>query len=1530
MEAVWTIEVGGSAKPYKKITLNRSLENDSPTQFNAQVRYDGQINFFDLVEIKRNGTVEWKGFVEGIEIEWGEDGRYYNIYGRNTDLILWKKFNEDFTQGIYEDGFFGNVNAMELTKFLLRTPKSDSISEYPYNKEGWGMDSSRIFECKAYRTSVGDPNFVRLRKKLGMGWRNTGSPFKTGTLAVDGIIGDVTWTTTGASPYLDDDTDNYISSVTSGDVGVFTFENLGDVGAIKKVILSFKWKADQYWWDWWSHGKFYVYIWVGSDNRWVKICEVEGRNTGWLTWSYDISDEIKTTLDLANCKVKFINMSDKIKSYICKAYLTVAYSTGGTQDVNDYFAVSIDKETTMGIYIESRLDNDSYPRNYEIVNIKDDVEGYEDYTEVDPNNHISLDYTNTTIDFDSYQNETAYLYKDYGIDGIKNFEWRWKFKIVSSKPHYHCFEFFTIANTLKDRRALEYDGDYFFGAGLVNEADVIKIRGALRDSSGLGYSSSSDPISLDTYYYVKIRRFGNKIYVDVYTDSSFETLFWNETFTITGTLYFRYRFHAITWNGLDFALWFSDSFENTLNNWTRNGGTAIDSFSQITVLHGTYSWKIVATTEQYKRYVEKELDESSEVRTDWHVYLPTPNSESVNTNLIVNAWEFAHQDWTHVNTEPWLHNDDENDYIHLGATDENVGKYDEAYAFGNLNSKYEAITPSLERIYLKAKLYDGTEGHADSVNIKVYVWDGSQWWDLGSAVCSSTVWENLIYENSGATPLRNILDTVAKINGAKIKIELSYVTGGGQYKGGVKITYAYLHIEGVAYWGRIKNLAKVFDKDVAGIDDPSTNFHGMAGVYITDAGGNPNKWKYYITGWDNSGLWSHFTTETASSNTWLHLRLYVKEHETDGYVKLYLVQGTTEYLKAEATGLANNSKGTPDCVDVGCNFSNNAFGTIYIDFAQIYTKAISHTHGYITDLTNEEEVLAAVNNNTFRDIIHSWSPKEVSNLKIRITAYDAHPWAISQIYIYKAEDVDYRVLISADESPSYSSSQYIHAVNVIDNYSVPIGPLNVPRGRLLDTINSIVKMCHSNYIPYRWWLSMDANNTFNIGVRKGSDKSATISFVLGTNLEGSTRTMDIDESAQRIKIMGRGEGRRQEIISSDWKMDINEMANINGWYEEIISGKTVTNKDVANLLGEIELKDKAPKKDQLVSSISRDTYTSMAYDVGDDVSVTDGLVEYSTATTLRIFNIRKSIDENGEQITIYYGEPYKDVADEWGEIYRRIKDLELSSAITGGLYGSGTQSDRIDVTKTTDFFEKTAKNDEVTDETPQKDPAWYLLVNGLNPNNITYTNASGAPEYQPEKAVMDMGLEWLKSNDWMAVKGTNNQTSTTKFEIELRGDKANGEEISIYMRQNPKLVAEIKVFEILTGDVQYWTIGDYFDMGFGRHGVTEKFCFRVKCVGNQLFKIYARWYAKGEWNECEIRDIDHNTKYRIEIVTEYERKMVLFNVYEPDDETPVTVVGYDISDVSLRPLYMGITSTHPEAGKRAVIYIYKFRTEWEV
>ena len=1317
MAGAWTIEVGGVARKYKNIKFERKLDRKSPTKFSATVEYASNISYFDLVKIKRDGTVEWKGFVEEIDIDWDKEGRYLYISGRDTTIILWKKYIENFSS-MHKDtgGFFGRINANELIKFLLRTPKSDPISDYIKNKSGWGIAVGRMGELVSSRTGFGHPNWTKLRRR-GYGWRNSGESEGT-QKNVDSFdsTNSSNWTETGASPYLDaKDDDNYVKSgsVTGNDaVEIFGFSNLAaNASCIEKVVLSVVWRPDTTYWSW-INSHCDIYIWIESDSAWRYVGEFGGRKAPWkpnpwLTYSWDISDKFNSVDDVNKAKVKFMNMSSSLSTNITHAYLGVTYTAAGTQETYDLFDIPFEDETIMGIYIESRMDDESYPRHYKIVTVTNDKENLAAYSEEDPNSHITVVGTDH-IDFDAYQNEDAYLYKDTADYFGTYLKHTFDVKVVTDPVENDTrLGVWVLSNYLDDLYGLD-TGSKDYVALLIVSGIGTGPYFQLRERDGADVQMTGDTTELTegTTYSIEIERVGTKLTATIFTDS---TLFVELSLTLTGGNKYRYCMPAVTYNGLA--------------------------------------------------------------------------SEDVDTNLIVNNFYVVHQDFTHEGAVPWL-NDGDTNYIWINNQVGSEGSYDEYYDFyeSDIHTKYSSIDVDVATLTLRCKMSLDTTSCTIRPYLKV---EASGSWISCPAIGVGTT----SYSDYEVTPPAGTLDTLAKIKYARLKIV--YETHGAG-AGVVSISKAWLHIEGTGYW-------------------------------------------------------------------------------------------------------------TPDW----------------------------HTDVDIDDLIIEKESapLVSVSPNTYRDIIHSWTPQSMNHLRVRITTADSnHSWGISQVYIYKAEDVDYRVYKETG-SPSFPDDQYILAISEDNQYSSPIGPLNVGIARLQDAINTVIKYAHESYIPYVWWLAMDDNNTFHIADRKGSDKHATVTFNKGIQLGGVDKSQDVSDTVQRLKVMGRGEDKRQEEISSDWKEDTTAMNAVGTFIEDIIVERSLANKDVADTIALINLESEKDAKVQVKVYVSNDNYSSMACDVGDEVQIVDSLT--ATNDSLRIYNIIKSIEENGEHVTLVLGTPWKQIDDEWHEIYKRLKDLDLVGVYTADWMGEYDQASKVDVKESvTDFFEKTAMNDEETSAKEIKDPSWYVV-----PSPDNYTAPTGSlGDRSPERYDFGNGRRWERDDKKMILWGPTSGGGTQTLLVELRGPT--NETTDITMSKNPKLVMELKAYEKTGESPHLWKDNDYFNVGLVNGETNKGYFFKIKKESG-VFYAYGCWCETGDLAndtvEEKIRTLTVNTKYRFEILTEADNQLVIFNIYDLDREQKyppsVVVMGIDTSIV-VRPLYMYLSSQQASE-KRAVVYIYRFRTEWE-
>lgn len=1247
MSGVWTIEVGGTSRNYIDTDFERRLERTRPIYFSAIIKYASDIDYFDLVEIKRDGTVEWKGFIEDYNLNWDENGLYLDIKGRNTSILLWKKWSESFSN-LHDDtkGFFGSVCATELIKFLLRNPNSDSPSSYPLNKEGWGMDRSRIGNCSAKRTASGDPNWVKSRRR-GYGWKNKGTQFNSEASDVDANISHE-WNDSGAgdNPWIEDlDDATYIVSNTEDEEDVFSFENLSTLDAnatgINRVDIAVRWKPRQSFWGW-EISK--CEIWLSPDGTNYHYVGRFGGHTSPLdanpfkTYIFRTTGIITTVAQADAARVKFINKANH-NIFISWCYLAINYSASGDQETDDYFDIPFDYDEIMGIYIESRFDDDSYPRNYRIYKVADIAADYQhaSWTEEDPNSHITID-SGTEISFDAYMDETAYHSLDSGEAGFFG-------------------EFFK--HTLK--LIINTDPVPEPAAGGDEEGMILGIWGVTNTEDDL-YSLYSDS---DDFLALVVFRDPNNVYIG---------------------------------GAPCFALVECD-------------GGSIQMDKSVELTEGS----------EYEFEVKREED-----------------------SLIVSITEDG----------------DEFDILSLTLT---APSNTFRYLFGCVTSD------------------TSTASNCDV--------------DISNLV---TEVETALIDEVTSNTYRDIIHSWDPSEMANIRIRITSQTSGKSWA----ISQIYVY--------------------------PSTL---------------PEFRTYRDSEWDTT------LSDDASS-------------------------GQADIEVTSASG-----------------FSAGDIVTIYDGNHQEVNRISSIVGTTITMVNNLE-------------------------------------------YTYETAE-------NATLLKGFPSEQYIHALSFDTEYSTAIGSLNLPRGRLIDQINTIMEKCESSYVPYEWWLALDSNNTFHMDSQRGSDISASVSFVKGVNLGGAKKVNNIEDTVQRLRVLGQGEGKRQEDIASDWAEDKTNMVEINTFMEEVISDKSVVDSDIADIIANVKLTDIASPNSQITLHITNDPYDSMDYDVGDTITVVDSLLDVDS--TYKIYNINKKISKDGENITIVVNAPYRDEKDEWHDLYKRLKMIEINEATAGDWIGE-PEKDKIDVEKVTTSFEKEAKNDTIEEPKGVRDPKWYY---GTNPDDyvgpIDHKVGAGTAvaEYYHWNIALN-GARFYHTNEKMKVGGPTSGSGVQILEIEMRGES--GDEIDIPITNNPKLVAELKfVKDSGAGTPEDWREGDLFEIGM--YNLTTDIGYKIrftKDAGNTLTAV-AVWNEDGSNEETNtittvnMSDINlsENYRYKIEIIIDSDEGIVFFNIYDlsisPLQEYPSSVLRLNIDkENTLRPLYLNMSAdNNSTAGNIAKVNIYHFKAEWE-
>lgn len=1794
----WTISIGGTDRKYKKVNLDRKVRMDSPPEFTAVIEYGDDIDFNDEVVIQRDGKTEWKGFIEDMEIDWDENGRYLNIGGRDITLLIWRKYVENFTNMIKgTGGFFGNVSASELMKFLLRTPRSDlpisvdGTSVYPYNKEGWGIDVSRFHDLDAKRTAYGDINWTILRRR-GLGWRNSGDPYAVITKDVDNVV-NCSWEEFGSPPYLNDiDNVNYIKShVNVNDSADFSFADISGASAIYGCKLVIYWKPDATWWSW-LQSDCEVQIWVASLGGWNTIGHFGGKGSvfsnPWRTIEFDLFYILNTISDINAAKVRFVERSSNLSTYITYTGLEIGYVGNGTMTTDDWVQLSFEDETIMGIYVESRNSKEMYPRDYKITCVGN-AEDFSDYEpEVDPNNHISLSGDSKTLTFDSYQDETAYFYKDYGVSPLGDFDETFSFEVDTSLPHPYAYIPWCLANNLEDYKILiNTAGHYFTAIEVKDENGLLTIRATLKDSGGLAHSSYYDiehsSISIPKRYFVKVTRIATALRYQVFDnpDMRTEDLVFDYTFTSDGTT-FEYRYQAITYNGYEWgevylnnmdtfaaggeqvtnddfetgtftgwngafvsisttsphtgtycckldvmallytdpymsiqkdnvtssSLWHNSPLGSTFlvkliytdstytdisvvgtgswteqdllshwtsgknlrtievglnsdsmyiddvsvyaeNKWSTSGGTATRSTDTSNEREGTGCQKITGTADNQKFYFEREFSDALKAKVDGWVRLPAPYSESyskLDDTYHVDDWEYDTQlNWTGAGTQPWLADNDSVNYISASAIDPSIQ--------GTTLIKYFAIVPlgydsftfnsGFPELHVVARKLSGISGRCGTflLNIHYYV-DGVQ---LDSSPIN--VWfsadDDSWHDHSESTDTSALLNTLYKFKNVKIGIELVSVLDGSGNPitvsgyGSCDITQVYFEVDGTGYYGSIQ-LMKLYNKDASWSPDPDPDPATCVAAVSAkmDSSINDGAWRFYIEGYSFvGGLYYNLGTEAISNNTWYLLRLYATVGSgTAGEFHLYKVTGNsspyhgqdgTEVLECEVMGIDNSSQITINMYDFEVEYGpyNGNGSDTYLDWTAIYTEGSTHSLGYVYAGYGPDIVLVNVTNNVYKDIIHSWQPRTMNNLKISITEDDAnHGWEITQIYLYKTDDLKYRVVsdglsqteikitlssggytpcvnedigrqvfvtnlgatigplvsydndlrewrvnssisiplealfnvnidsgigvgvLAVDSVSCYSGGPYITIGAELTpsfEYSVPLEPMNIAKNRLFDVLWDLCVAINDSYMPYEWWVDYDADNTFHIGSRRGYDKSSTVSFVTGINMEGVKYPKSSRDCYQRCQVVGSGEGNTQDNTSSFWESDEDAMDIVHGFIEDIVAQKQIVNPKLANSYAKVKLKlDASPTRKNAISCVlSKDTYETFdytdpsdttTYNVGDDVTITDLFTNLDGS--FRIYNIAKAIDNMGEHITLIIQAPHLDIKNIWKQVWKELKSLGIVGTIAQDWAGEGTQSSQVAADKVSTLFSVTAKNEEVNTE-PSSSPKWWFTG---------YPTAHTAPN----------GADWNAADNNLVIYGGTGGIGD--IEVEARYEPITGSpdssvnpiliEVDIPMNKEPNFTGEFKIWEPdivqSPSDWSAWQNNDFVEFGIYDTYTDTGFKFRVKKESGQ-FLIYAVYVINGVEQEakkiCSLlssTSISNSFKYKVEIITDYSSPIntVTFNVYDEvaDSTNPISVVFIKIQDVTVRPIYIHAYGDGSSVNKRCIMHFYNLKCERKV
>lgn len=371
-------------RDYIKIHYVKNHPSEDPDTFEITVNHDvGElVNYFDSVEVKKNGVTEFYGFVEDINPQKGQDGLEYVISGRCWKVLLWKKFTERFQEsrevgpedfeGNVETGFFGSIYPHELFRFLLRCPISDHPKGKIRHKIGWGIASDWWKCCANVTADTFYPDWVMLRY-TGLSWRGRAS---TANLHYTNLICDsfdstyVDWTENGSSPYLhiDSDADNIATGTppTHRKEGYFGFDDLiGTAERIYGIKLYIKSNIQGY------TSKIAVHLNDGTSDYNLGYLTVYPYGYGYT--EFNCITVLDTPTKVNNAKIYFeLESGYHAMVKVIYAYFHVEYSTTVDDDIsqkiNDWFVINLgaDYDMVTAMLIECRNNPNMYARNYKI------------------------------------------------------------------------------------------------------------------------------------------------------------------------------------------------------------------------------------------------------------------------------------------------------------------------------------------------------------------------------------------------------------------------------------------------------------------------------------------------------------------------------------------------------------------------------------------------------------------------------------------------------------------------------------------------------------------------------------------------------------------------------------------------------------------------------------------------------------------------------------------------------------------------------------------------------------------------------------------------------------------------------------------------------------------------------------------------------------------------------------------------------------------------------------------------------------
>jgi len=497
----------------------------------------------------------------------------------------------------------------------------------------------------------------------------------------------------------------------------------------------------------------------------------------------------------------------------------------------------------------------------------------------------------------------------------------------------------------------------------------------------------------------------------------------------------------------------------------------------------------------------------------------------------------------------------------------------------------------------------------------------------------------------------------------------------------------------------------------------------------------------------------------------------------------------------------------------------------------------------------------------------------------------------------------------------YSGGPYIQLTesNIKSKGASPyiIEPINMPYQRVTEALEQIrTTAFDSSYIPWEWWIAK-ATGQIHFDSRRGSDKSATIKFVAvnvsdpnNIHLGKTSRSEDLRKTAQRVRVIGKAEGKRQDEISSNWQEDTGAMDNINTFYEEVFSERSVSNRETANALARVYVAERKNPVQEIEVTIERDPYTAGSWGVGDDVTIYDPKSRI-TSGSYRIKKVGYSIDTSGEHITLTVTNAWQDVTDSIADLYRRLKILELSNIVVED-WSTESEEGEIDAEKLDNIWKISRKYEDgkTMQEVPDAD------------DSESYTTC---PSSLPST-----GRDVICKKDELTIygqdSGGSSQLGTTIYTIVNDTDWKFEPRFKVKMLIDSDFLAtdDYVLFGIykedLTGDC-------IFNIGGSMRG----FGFSIVYRGGGSYDVYANLRDSTSEQNKKIAVISADELHSFEVQTFWDNQYAIYYM----NEKPKAVMMFNKISSNLRLMYIELLSGDHSigGGDTDIVQFYEWTTQ---